>query len=148
MNSFLDEMKKYISERDKPRSDIFNLKKILSSDEAYKILDSSEKDLTSWCAGGCAILAFALNKIYNYPVYVIYNTDTDKVEHFIVKNDKGRFVDCDGEHINMLKDFKKREIVKGGLQIIKYVTGMDIGDIVIDEKTINTLVKYLKSKLD
>jgi len=48
-----------------------SIRSVIDSDAAYEILDSVTDG--TWCAGGCAILAFALNIAYGFPVYVIYN---------------------------------------------------------------------------
>lgn len=120
------------------------LQTILNSDEAYTILDQSPADGSTWCAGGCAILAFALNKIYNYPIYVIYNVDKKVVDHFVVKTNDNKFIDCDGSHIDIIKAFRDRELVSGKLEIKPYKTDMNIADIVIDSSATNKLIRLIK----
>jgi hypothetical protein len=85
------------------------LKKILNSNEAYEILDNSKAGESTWCAGGCAILAFALNIVYGYPIYVIYDYDWKQIDHFIVKTPNNTYIDCDGEQKDIVSNFRKKE---------------------------------------
>ena len=62
----------------------------------YKILDKSKASMTTWQEGGCWILADALSKYFNIPIYVVYNNTLEQVEHFIVFWGKFEYLDSDG----------------------------------------------------
>jgi len=122
------------------------LKSILDSDDAYEILDHSKAAGTMWTQGGCAILAFALNKAYGYPVYVIYDKDLDQADHFVVKTPRGTFLDYRGESKDIVNKFKEDEMLwKKDLSLIPYEPGMNISDIVIDDKASQKLAELIKS---
>lgn len=122
-----------------------NLKSVLNSDEAYAILDDSPASGTMWTEGGCAILAFALNKAYGYPVYVIYDKTFDQVDHFVAKTPEGLFVDYYGPQKYILRNFKQREMLQDREMVLKpYEKGMNISDIVIDDKASTKLAELIK----
>jgi len=122
------------------------LKSILDSDEAYEILDHSKAAGTMWTQGGCAILAFALNKAYGYPVYVIYDKDLNQADHFVVKTPRNTFLDYRGESKDIINKFKEDEMLwKKDLSLIPYEPGMNISDIIIDDKASNQLAELIKS---
>ncbi len=102
-----------------------NIKKILSTKEAYDILDDSNAKYTTWLAGGCKILADALNMVYYSEIYVIYNKKKNVIEHFGVLNDDGNIIDGDGvtkTPKKWLKNFSKNELVElDDLTIKKYI---------------------------
>ena len=52
-----------------------DIKKIIRSNDAFEILDNSNCAGSDWGAGGCAILAQALNKLKGYPLYVMIGLD-------------------------------------------------------------------------
>ena len=116
-----------------------NLKTILDSEEAYKILDSSKVGGGTWMAGGCAILAKTLHDIYKYPIYTIYNTDKKIIEHFGVKTQKETYIDYDGEHKDWISDFKNAELIEGNLKILPYKQGMNMKGIVFDDNSSDKL---------
>lgn len=122
------------------------LTKWLESNDAYKLLDSGKANGGTWCAGGCAILAFAINKHLGYPVYVLYDDNKKQIEHFVVKSKEGTYIDCDGKHNDIIGDFIEREYYDGDLSIMEYDDTMDAGEIPIDHNTIDKLVEVLKSK--
>lgn len=134
--------KKYYFE--KASSDF--IKNILNSDEVYKILDNNDKTygLTP-CAGGCAVIAFALSKYYNYPVYVLYNNDKDVVDHFVIKTNENTYIDCEGEHDDIIKSFKIRENINDDIVLLPYDKKINIGDIIINDDVINKLFKHFKN---
>jgi hypothetical protein len=123
-----------------------SLKSILNSNEAYAILDNSNAGESTWCAGGCAILAFALNILYKYPVYVIYDYDNNQIDHFIVKTSNNTFIDCDGEESNKLEQYKKREGLENkNLKTIEYSHNLKNTDIPIDMNASNKLAELIKN---
>jgi tRNA nucleotidyltransferase/poly(A) polymerase len=122
------------------------LKKILDSDEAYKILDSSPASGTMWTQGGCAILAFALNKAFGYPVYAIYDKDLKQADHFVVKTPNNTYLDYRGESKNIVKKFKDDEMLwDKNLVLVPYNSSMNVSDIVIDEKASSKLADLIKN---
>jgi GNAT superfamily N-acetyltransferase len=124
-----------------------NLKSVLNSDEAYAILDASPASGTMWTEGGCAILAFALNKAFGYQVYVIYDKTMGQVDHFVAKTPEGLFVDYYGPQKYIVRNFKQREMLQNRDMVLKpYEPGINISDIVIDEKASEDLANLIKSK--
>jgi hypothetical protein len=124
-----------------------SLKSILNSNEAYAILDNSNAGESTWCAGGCAILAFALNILYKYPIYVIYDYDNNQIDHYIVKTPNNTFIDCDGEQQNILQNFKRKEGIKNkNLKIIEYSHKLKNTDIPIDINASNKLAELIKNQ--
>jgi hypothetical protein len=85
------------------------LRLILDSDKAYEILDTTRAGGSTWCAGGCGILAEALNILYGYPLYAVYDHDWGQVDHMVVRTPRGTFIDCDGEQKGILANFKRKE---------------------------------------
>lgn len=127
------------------------LKKILNSDGAYAILDDSPANGGTWCAGGCAILAHALNMLYGYEVYVIYDHDYHQVDHFIVKTPKGTYMDCDGEQLDILRNFKRKEMFQrpqARLEIMPYKEGLKITGIPVDMQASRELADYIKKSIE
>lgn len=124
-----------------------SLKSILNSDEAYEILDASPASGTMWTEGGCAILAFALNKAFGYPVYVIYDNTLGQVDHFVAKAPDGSFVDYYGPQKNIVSNFKRREMLYDRkLVLMPYDSSINISDIVIDDEASEKLAELIKSK--
>jgi hypothetical protein len=123
------------------------LKAILDSDKAYEILDNIEGG--TWMQGGCAILAFALKQLYNYEVYVIFNTDKNTSEHFIAKDRNNYFWDYDGKHLGneeFLDEYKEAEMIKGELKLIKWNDKIKSDGIPINHTAIAELVELIKSE--
>lgn len=101
------------------------LKDILSTSEAYAILDSSEAAGCTWTSGGCFILARALNLLYDLPIYAIVESDGNIPHHFVVLRD-GRYLDYDGEVVDILRAFRRRENIRARrLEIREYNPSMD-----------------------
>ncbi len=126
-----------------------SIRTIIDSDEAYAILDSTEANGSTWCAGGCAILAFALNIAFGLPIYVIYNYTTDQIDHFGVKNQNNTYIDCDGEQREWLRNFRRKEYYMNEnhkLGILPYSKDLKINDIVIDMEASKKLVNLFKPK--
>ena len=99
-----------------------------------------------WTQGGCAILAFALNKAYGYPVYVIYDKDLNQADHFVVKTPRNTFLDYRGESKDIVNKFKEDEMLwKKDLSLIPYEPGMNISDIVIDDKASQQLAELINN---
>lgn len=124
-----------------------SIRKIIDSEEAYAILDSTKANGSTWCAGGCAILAHTLNIVYGLPVYIIYNHTLNHTEHFGVKTPNNTYVDCDGEQREWLRNFKKREFYmhpEHKLSIMQYTNGVNISDIIIDMDASQKLAKLFK----
>ncbi len=127
------------------------LKKALASAEAYEILDNTAANGSTWCAGGCAILAYALNMLYGYEIYVIYDHDHDQADHFIVKTPKNTYMDCDGEQLDILRNFRRKEFFDrpgARLEIMPYKQGMNIDGIVIDMQASRELADLIKTKMN
>jgi len=126
-----------------------NLKKIVRTDAAFDILDSSNCAGSDWGAGGCAILAQALNKLEGYPMVVIYNLDYDAPEHFGVITPSGTILDHDGEHNNSktwLNFFVKNEHPREGALTIRYFTpDMDMNGIKFDSEASDKLAELIKT---
>lgn len=123
------------------------IKKILNSREAYLILDNSNAGESTWCAGGCAILAFALNMVYNYPIYIIYDYDKKQIDHFVVKTPRDTFIDCDGEQKNIVNNFRKKEhFMNPGVKLglLPYDDSMNTS-IPIDMDASQKLAELIKS---
>jgi len=125
------------------------LKHILDSKEAYRILDNSEAEGGTWMAGGCAILAFALRKLYGYEVYVIFNDDKNNSEHFLAKDSQHYYWDYDGKHQidkEYMKEYKEDEMIEGNLRLIKWNPQIKSEGIPIDHIAIAELVELIKSE--
>lgn len=126
-----------------------NLKKIIRTDAAFDILDSSNCAGSDWGAGGCAILASALNKLSGYPMYAIYNVGFDGVEHFGVMTPSGSILDHDGEHRNAdtwLLHFKKFEHPRSG-KLIVVPWGdkvLKLGEVKFDEEASERLADLIR----
>lgn len=122
------------------------LKDILNSDEAYAIIDSTKASGSGWVDGGCAILAVALNKVFGYEVYAIYDNGLNQVDHFVGKTPRGTFVDYNGEQKQIVNNFKRREMLQHkNLSLLKYEPGMSTSDIVFDDKASNDLANLIKN---
>lgn len=80
-----------------------DIKKLVNSKKAYRILDGSNARNTTWLSGGCKILADALNIAFGYTQCVIYNTKLNFVEHFGVINNSDQVIDGDGITENIEK---------------------------------------------
>jgi hypothetical protein len=123
------------------------IKKILQSKEAYEILDNSNCAGSTWTSGGCAILAKALNKISNYPIFIIFNRNYKSPEHFGIKLPNGNILDADGKHKDekhWIKFFVENELPrKGELIVLPYIEGMNLGDILFDEEASDELAKLI-----
>ncbi len=127
-----------------------DIKKIINSDAAYEILDSSNSAGSTWTSGGCAILAKALNTIYNYRIYVIYNRNFRSPEHFGVMTPTGSIIDADGEHSSSdewLQFFKENEMPRAGeLIVYPYASGMKMGEIKFDQEASDSLAELIKNQ--
>lgn len=134
-------VRKFLLEFEKNKT----LKSVLDSVEAYNILDSSMASGTMWTQGGCAILAFALNKVYGYPVYVIFDNELQQADHFVVKTPNNTFIDYRGEIKDIIKKFKEDEMLwKKDFSLIPYKSGINMSDIIIDEKASDELANLIK----
>lgn len=128
------------------------IKQILNSDEAYKILDSSDANNCTFQFGGCWILADALAEYYDSPVFVVYNKTKKIVEHFVIKINNS-YVDSDGIQSEMQLINKVSEdggYNKNELSVTSYNNKMNTEDIVEDKKASKKLAelfkKYTKEK--
>lgn len=126
-----------------------DIKKIVRSNDAFEILDNSNCAGSDWGAGGCAILAQALNKLKGHPLYVIYNNSFESAEHFGVKTPRGTFLDHDGEHYSeddWIRFFIDNEKPRGGeLSVVPYDESIDIEGIEFDDKASFELAELIKS---
>lgn len=125
-----------------------NIKDIVRTDAAFNILDSSNCAGSDWGAGGCAILAQALNKLEGYPMVVIYNLDYEGPEHFGVITPTGSIIDHDGEHSNSkswIKFFMENEFPRKGGLVVKYFTpDMNMNGIKFDSEAADKLAELIK----
>ena len=124
-----------------------SIRSIIDSDAAYEILDNTKANGSTWCAGGCAILAYAINIAYGFPIYVIYNYDYKQIEHFGVKLPNGSYVDCDGMQYDWLRNFKRKEFYmrpKIKLGILPYDNNLNKSDIIIDINASQKLANLFK----
>jgi hypothetical protein len=127
------------------------IRQIIDSETAYAILDSTTANGSTWCAGGCAILAHALNIAYGYPVFVIYNSTDGQVEHFGVKTPDNTFIDCDGEQRDWLRNFRRKDFYlhpEKKLVVLPYSKDLNITDIVIDMNASKQLAGLIKPDLN
>jgi hypothetical protein len=129
------------------------LRRIIDSDEAYLILDGTEAHGSTWCAGGCGILAEALNILYGYPLYAVYDHDWKQIDHMVVQTPRGTFIDCDGEQKGILANFKRKEHYNRPnvrLSLVPYEgkAKMLKNDIVIDRKASERLAELIKNELN
>lgn len=126
-----------------------NIKDIVRSDAAFDILDSSNCAGSDWGAGGCAILAQALNKLEGYPMVVIYNLDYEGPEHFGVITPTGSIIDHDGEHKNSkawIKFFMENEIPRKGGLVVRYFTpDMNMNGIKFDDEAADKLAELIRN---
>ena len=124
-----------------------NIKKIVRSDAAFEILDNSNCAGTDWGAGGCAILAQALNRLKGYPIVVIYNLDYEGPEHFGVITPSGTILDHDGEHKDSkawLNFFVNNEHPREGALTVQYYTpDMDLNGIKFDSEASDKLAELI-----
>ena len=126
------------------------IRAILDTDAAYEILDSSKANGSTWCAGGCAILAYALQIAYSYEIYVIYNNTDKQVEHFGVKTPNNTFIDCDGEQREWLKNFRRKDFYlhpekKLSVLPLRHPENLNLTDIVIDMTASQKLADMIKN---
>jgi hypothetical protein len=124
-----------------------SIRTILDSDAAYIILDNSKAGESTWCAGGCAILAYALNIAYDFPIYVIYDYDLKQTDHFGVKTINNTYIDCDGEQREWLRNFKRKEFYmypNKKLGILPYTQKLYNSNIPIDMKASKKLATLFK----
>jgi len=158
VNEILNELEENLKELLNENIEEQNLNKkgiraILDTDKAYAILDSSKAEGNTWCAGGCAILAYALNIAYGYPIYVIYNHDDKQVEHFGVRTPNNTFIDCDGEQREWLKNFRRKDFYlnpekKLSVLPLYHPEDLNLTDIVIDMEASQQLAELIKSNGD
>ena len=120
------------------------LKSILDSEEAYAILDKYIGG--TWTEGGCAILAAALSKYYDFPIWVIFNPQKGTAEHFVVQVGRYKYLDYDGIHTNMLKDFVESELIDDPPKLKPYSKGVPTSDIIINNAAANELYELFKEK--
>ena len=128
------------------------IRNILNSDAAYQILDNSSAGESTWCAGGCAILAYALKMVYGYPIYVIYDYNYNRTQHFIVQTPRGTYIDCDGEQNDILRNFIRKEYfeekfkgIKSNLKILPYTEDLKNDSIPIDMNASRKLAELIKN---
>jgi len=132
--------------------------KAVRLNEAFSILDEVA-DGCDWSSGGCAILAQALNKLFGYPIYVVFNNGFEALENFVVNRGVEHFVVYDGEtfidgsHVyknerELLRVFEKEENCREGeLVVLPYTPELSVDGIVMDESAAVKLADFLKKRL-
>lgn len=128
----------------------FNLRNILDSDDAYAILDSSEGAGGTWMSGGCAILAFALNYVFDYDIYVIVD-EYKKVQHFLNKSHDNKFIDYRGQFSNLkfINGWKKYERLYGEYKLVRWNNYKKYtGGIPIDLDASKKLSRMIQDNID
>jgi hypothetical protein len=123
------------------------LKRILARNSSYAILDASPAKGGTWAAGGCHILADALNECFRLPEYVVYNNKLKRAEHFMVLDEsRGRFIDADGiqGEQTMLDKIAREKSAPGTLSIRKVSANTRSEGIPHDHKASQTLCQVLR----
>lgn len=124
------------------------IKKVLDTEEAYSILDSTEAKGSTWTSGGCGILAEALAIALRAEIYAIFNVEKGVVEHLGVRLNDGKYLDYDGPQKNWVRNFKNRELVGDAeLKIIKLGPGIKTGEIPMDRKAAIRLAELIKDEI-
>jgi len=126
-----------------------SVRAILDTDAAFEILDSTKAEGSTWCAGGCAILAYALNIAFGFPVYVIYNVTVGQTEHFGVRAPNGTYIDCDGQNADWIRNFRRKDFylhpeMKLQIRPLYHPEDQNIEDIVIDMEASKKLAELFK----
>ncbi len=124
----------------------YNPKKFKDDSVAWSILDNSAAEGSDWMSGGCGILAEAFKIAFDYEIYAIYNLSKKLIDHFVVKTDKGTYLDADGEQKDIVRSFAKKEGITDKLELLKFTQGMDAGDIPFDNSASKKLAELLISE--
>ncbi|MEK6828580.1 MAG: GNAT family N-acetyltransferase [Nanoarchaeota archaeon] len=126
------------------------IKNVIRTDYALlDILDSTEASGSDWAAGGCWILADALSEYYGAPLYVVYNNEMNRIEHFMIKIGN-MYMDSDGLRggSQVIKTMQEEGVyVKdiNNLMILPYSSDMNNDVIVRDIAASKKLVDLFKS---
>lgn len=123
------------------------LRSIIHTKGAYDILD--EVDGNTWQEGGCWILADTINMLMDSPIYVIFNNELNRVDHFVVKMGS-QFFDSDGyqsereliKKNTMEQHYKYSEDV---FTLIPYSDDMDTSDIIQNLNISQKLKEYIEA---
>lgn len=123
------------------------LKTIIHTKGAYDILD--EVDGNTWQEGGCRILADTINMVMDAPIYVIFNNELNRVDHFVVKLGS-QFFDSDGyqSEKELINKNVKEQFYKYSPQVftlIPYTDDMNSGDIIQDLNVSQKLKEYIET---
>lgn len=124
--------------------------RVIDSDDGMALLDTTEARGGDWGAGGCAILAFALQEVLEgSEVVVIFHCDKDRVEHFGACLRRGEIVDAAGVYsgaLDWLQDFSKESGIElDKLRVFGYDTDMNTNEIVIDTAASHRLAEMIRS---
>ena len=95
----LDDVATYGSGASSPELKLANFRKVLDSDEAYRIIDSHEVLRGgTWNAGSCRVLARALIQVMpEARIWTVVDASMHpEPQHYVVQLPDGRFVDGDG----------------------------------------------------
>jgi hypothetical protein len=125
-----------------------DLKKILNSNEAYSILDSSPGAGGTWTAGGCCILANALKEYCpGGEIHVVFNEEWGQAEHFVYKTKQG-YIDGAGIHSApvLMRQMKELEGIKQRISIKPYQRGMRAPGVPCTRQTAHKLAELFKHK--
>ena len=123
------------------------LKNIIHTKGAYDILD--EVDGNTWQEGGCWILADTINMLMDTPIYVIFNNELNRVDHFVVKMGS-QFFDSDGYQSE--KELIKKNVMEQFYKypeevftLIPYTDDMNTDDIIQDLNVSQKLKDYIEA---
>lgn len=144
MNDKIKKFSQFLNESKKETKDIPQIIKLLKTEEAYNILDTSKAPLTTFQFGGCWILADALSAYYDLPIYVVYNKKKDMIEHFVVKLNS-MFLDSDGiqSEAKIIKKVADDGMYNTNeLEIIKYNKDLNSSAIVKDLNASKKLIDF------
>ena len=127
------------------------LKKAMASAEAYSILDSDPATAGStWQAGGCGVLAYALHQYLPESTLVdIVNTKTNLTEHVAVEY-QNRIYDANGSAPSAayVDQYRKQENIRDEVKLVPHnANRTQLSEIPIEPQLINATYEYLTQRL-
>lgn len=116
---------------------------VAASPEAYAVL--SEHGLTSWQAGGCAILTEALVQLLGAERYGLVREYSGVVDHIVAKVD-GYYLDADGAYTSH-EMCEKHETLEGHRVTMKRLSGaVAIEGVFCSSEAVVELVELLEAQ--